>query len=206
MQTTGAQQLKKPGRDSDRAAVNELALIDTLARLSKWFKKALDKDQKSEYARALQWIPAEALEDIAQDIIEDNAPTPARFPTISQIKTRWFDWLTAHPQKRAQHPKIDCPVCKSEFGLLHGLRERQGITYGVTARCAACENWLAHIARANAIVPLMYPEQMETLGYVLEYPAKAKARPQPIKQLTGQVGEHINPGKRQEYFDGRKKP
>jgi hypothetical protein len=176
------------------------AIREVILRLSKWFRKPLDADQAAEYLRALKFIPAEALEEIAQEIIEDTPATPGRFPTPAQIKGRFYLWQAGHPNKRADYPKTDCPVCQSEFGLLHGAREQEGITYRVVARCAACENWLEHFARSSP-VPLMRPEQLEAQGYVLEYPPKAPARPQPIKQLAAQVGGHANPGERRAYFD-----
>lgn len=148
------------------------AIREALDRMQKWFGKTLTADQLAEYGRSLRFVPAEALEEITQQVVDDTPATPGRFPTPAKLLEYYYNWRTAHPEKRAQYAKTDCPVCRSDFGLLHGAREEGGIVYRVVARCAACENWLSDFPR-EAVVPLLRPEDLKARGYLLEYPRKA---------------------------------
>lgn len=172
MAATGTKYSKKPGFDRQEA------IREALERLKRWFGKTLTTDQATEYARALKFVPAEALEEIAQQIIEDTPATPGRFPTPNQIKERFYQWQAANPRKYADYPKTDCLVCRSRSGVLHGALKIETITYRVVARCAACQNWLELFPHAS-IVPLLTPAQLEARGYMLEYPRRAPARPPP---------------------------
>jgi hypothetical protein len=169
------------------------AIRAALDRLQKYFGKTLSADQVTEYTRALRFVPAEALEEIAEQIIDETHPTPGRFPRPGQLLERFYQWQAAHPEKRAAYPKTECPVCRDEFGLLHGTREEGGITYGVVARCAACQNWLTMFPH-DAKAPLMRPEDLEAQGYLVAYPRKApplEGPPPAINRLTDDVGERL---------------
>lgn len=159
-------------KPSNGPASNKEAIRDALARLQGWFGKTLSTDQGTEYARVLKAWPAEAVEEIAENIIEATAPTPGRFPTIDQLRDRYHHWWASNPQKRAAYPKVDCPVCRSRDGFLHAAQEVEGIVYRVTARCGACTNWL-EICPECSIIPRLLPSQLESRGYYLEYPRKA---------------------------------
>ena len=108
-----------------------------------WFRKTLTKDQLEMMFHQLKYIPAAAFLDIVKDIMNEKSPNPGNFPTINQLKSAWFAWQLANPQKIQRRDETrPCDDCRG-----HGVlwwREWDKISkmnIHRVVRCASCTNW-----------------------------------------------------------------
>lgn len=131
---------------------------NAMSGLIQYFKASLSDEAKHQYLKQIGYIPKVAIDEIAELIVAERRPTPANFPTIQEIKGKWYQWQKDHPDKVDRRAKaiIPCDSCRGS-GLLHfrGLMpcSDDGKPYWikpqeVAAWCGDCENWKRH---ANSI-------------------------------------------------------
>ena len=151
-----------------------------IARMEEWFHKNLTGDQYEALRDRIHWIPVEALSDIVDTIIDENPPTPGKFPTPARIKEGWRAWKSQNPNKVQGPARTDCTPCQGEGFLWY--RKTDPVTemeVEFVARCAACENWLRDMNH-NTPVPLAHRSQLEAQGLVvlpIHYPNQSYQSP-----------------------------
>ena len=95
--------------------------------------------QLTVYQKALNSIPAEALEDIIHDLIM----TSKTFPIPQDFVDRWQAWKRIHREKIVdEFPEEDCDTCRG-LGYI-GVYYGGGKDYQKDLSCGYCQNWRRH--------------------------------------------------------------
>ena len=137
---------------------------NTVHRLEEWFNKPLKGEQYDIFVKRLQYIPSKAMSDIVERYIDNNPPTPGKFPTVAKIREGWVLWKQENPQLVYLHQKTECPDCGGDgFLWFQTQDEESGTLYEHVARCGACENWRNDTGRQSAIL-VKSRTQLEAMG------------------------------------------
>jgi hypothetical protein len=91
------------------------------------------------------------MQDIAERIIDEQPPTPGRFPTVNQVRQHWFSWLSNHPEKAQPEHRAPCNECDGR-GFLWGRKLIEGMQYDFAFRCRYCENWKRNVNDQSPIL------------------------------------------------------
>ncbi len=141
---------------------------DQMQRLSKYFGKPVNKDQKSEYLKSAGHIPIMAMTDIVDELIRGRRPTPGSFPTPQRIITLWFEWQKKNPSKiEKRFEFMDCADCNQTGMIWYRLFEKD-LDYKVEMffLCANCQNWKQHFQNSEGMV-FKYRRDLVDFGYDL---------------------------------------
>jgi hypothetical protein len=164
-----------------------------------WFNRKLKPEQLRIMFHQLKHIPAEAYADIVAGLISDSK----FFPTINEIKNRWWQWREAHPEKIVAEPRVWCEDCRGE-GLLYihqhmagpGDRAYREDPYQQVVRCGSCGNWKRHFSD-DGPVPIYKRSELEARGYLVlpelrvDGPSQQVPRHQDVDSLVDRVGKRI---------------
>jgi len=131
-------------------------------RLTNWFNRNFKEAQLGILYSQIKYIPDLAYEDIVNAIIEEAK----YFPTIVDIKNKFYQWRRDHPDKAISHQRTHCKDCLGE-GLLHIHVSIHGHIYVQVARCIACDNWRQHFA-ADSPVSFYRRSELEAMGITVE--------------------------------------
>ena len=139
-----------------------------VSRLEDWFGKSLKSEQYEIYAKRISFIPDKALSDIVGKIVDDNPPTPGRFPTPAKIIEYWQIWKHEHPEMMVSRERTDCHECQGT-GFLWARKfiEEMGQAYEFVFRCPYCENWKFDCNEQSPIL-MRSKEQITAMGYTVK--------------------------------------
>jgi hypothetical protein len=131
-------------------------------RLMAWYKRKLDANQLDVMYNRVRHIPGPAYADIIDSIIEDSR----YFPTIVEIKNRYFAWRAAHPEQAISYEKTLCLDCHGKGFIWYNIRSMD-IVYNVVCRCGACENWKG---QGDQNIPIKHRSNLERDGLEITFP------------------------------------
>jgi len=121
-------------------------------RIAGWFHKKLSSDNIEIYYRRIGNIPDTPWEEILDNLIDETAPIPSKFPTINFLKNEWYSWQRAHPERVVKRETVPCDQCHGH-GILwyRASDEKINREYVYVCRCDSCLNWKKH-----------FPESVQT--------------------------------------------
>ena len=145
-------------------SVNRFEVAQQINKLEDWFGKQLKGVQFETFVDRLVFIPPKAMEDIVDRYIDDNQPSPGKFPTVAKIRQGWESWKADHPDLVVKHARTDCKDCGGHgFIWFRKLAEETNLVCEFVARCGSCENWKSDVNHLSPI-PIMRKAQIMAMG------------------------------------------
>ena len=155
-------------------------------RLIKWFKKPLDDYQVEHIYNAVSFVPFIAWNDMVSKIIESSKPVASNFPTITELKQKWYEWRKENPHRKvAQFQQTECRDCESTGILFFKVRVKGAFPYQYAVKCGSCQNWRMHWGQ-NVPTAELTRDYIIGRGWELQREVRNPlgGKPQPVENLT----------------------
>jgi len=153
--------------------MNDYIFENGMDRLTKWYCKKLDVDQRDMWFELIGHIPDGPFQEIINLCITGEK----FFPTPQAIKDMYQFWLQANPSQAYKGQKEFCNECNSTGRLNFWMRDNQGQWYDWTCGCSKCGNW-----------KLEFPSK-QSVGYSRISPPKLMTR----REIADIGGQFNNP-------------
>ena len=133
--------------------------------MTSWYRRSMDEKQHDILFNQVKHIPSAAFKDIIDALINDSK----YFPTIQEIKNRYQNWRSAHPEQATGYEKTLCLDCQGKgFLWTSEFHEALGRNYTYCYRCGSCHNWQGQVH--HSVMPELHRSIAERDGINITFP------------------------------------